>query len=327
MKKQYLYISTIITIAFLSITSAYSQDAHLSQYFASPILLNPASTGMYEDGNLRAAALYRSQWGSMGSKFSTSTLAFDMPIYERWGIGGYLLNDDAAKVFNSFNFVVSGAYEITTPNNGKHKLTTGLQLGFIYKKTNLDRLYFDSQYQDGNFDSDLPNGESFEKNSTTMPEVNLGFNYVNTDKTLWYNPYGGITVMHCSYPKESFVSTEDSHLPLRFVLNAGSLFEINDQLKLDPSILLMKQRNNIEFNGGLRAYYNITNAEIKVIGGCFFRLHDAVIPMLGLEYRYFKYMISYDINISDLNNYSGGHGGLEFSLIFTGSKSRGSSLL
>jgi hypothetical protein len=50
----------IIALSLLK-TELSAQDPHFSQFFASPLTLNPALTGKF-DGVLRVAGNYRDQW-------------------------------------------------------------------------------------------------------------------------------------------------------------------------------------------------------------------------------------------------------------------------
>ena len=68
MKRVVLFISIIIT----SFSSA--QDPQYSQFYASPLFLNPAFTSV--SLGLRANAIYRSQWNAISNKpFTTFSVS------------------------------------------------------------------------------------------------------------------------------------------------------------------------------------------------------------------------------------------------------------
>jgi len=323
-------IITIVTVLFAVVftpDSIKSQDAHLSQYDAAPMILNPSFTGLFTDAEYRISSQFRNQWGAIATKYTTSSLGYEMPIKQRFGVGGYLLNDDGAKVYNAFNFILSGAYLISTPGYNESKMSVGMNIGFIYKSTKVDRLIFDNQWEDGNFDPDLPSGEVFEKNGLIMPEVSIGFNYASTNDEKDVNPYGGLALYHCTFPKESFLGTQESRLPMRFVLHGGAKIKTSEQLTVDPKFLIMRQRNAMEITPGARFNYELPQNNIIVMGGIHYRVKDAFIFEAGLEYRNFIYKMSYDFNSSALKQFTNGKGGLEFSLIFKGRKAAGSRLI
>ena len=51
----------LLTFALLFFISLNAQDIHFSQFYASPLTLNPAMTG-FVNGDCRAGVIYRNQW-------------------------------------------------------------------------------------------------------------------------------------------------------------------------------------------------------------------------------------------------------------------------
>ena len=73
----------------------YAQDPHFSQFYSSPMTLNPAFTGKF-NGEVRFAANYRSQWPTINRAYQTATASIDFPILQKilpyndtWGVGFY----------------------------------------------------------------------------------------------------------------------------------------------------------------------------------------------------------------------------------------------
>jgi len=56
---------------------ANGQDIHFSQFYASPLNLNPALTGDF-NGNIRLAANHRNQWASVTVPYLSSSFSFDV---------------------------------------------------------------------------------------------------------------------------------------------------------------------------------------------------------------------------------------------------------
>lgn len=320
MKTLYDIFRITLVILFFTIVpgKVNAQDPHFSQYDASPVVFNPSLTGMHETEGVNVYSQLRSQWGAMARGLTATAFSIDLPYDQKWGFGALLLNDNQAELVNAFNFVLSGAYRITEPNQKKMRMSVGLQLGFIYKSIKKNELLFDQQYDNGTFDPDLPNGETFIRYHKLMPEINFGYNYTSIDATTTLNPYAGLAVFHCTNPKESFISTNNaSRLPFRFTLNGGTKIAISDEVQLDPNVLAMRQGNDAEYNFGLRANYMNTASEYAINGGINYRWKDAVIPFIGFFYKNVTYQISYDINISTLKTYSRKRGGVEFFISFS----------
>ena len=75
-------ITLTFTIFLFSIINSVSgQDPHFSQYFSSPLTLNPAMTGYFK-GDYRMSANFRQQWWSVGSPFVTNTLSYDTKLMQ-----------------------------------------------------------------------------------------------------------------------------------------------------------------------------------------------------------------------------------------------------
>ena len=74
---------------------ASAQDVHTTQFYASPLTLNPALTGGF-DGQLRASLNYRDQWrGLLPSPFVTTSASLDFRFPLAFGGRD---NGDAASV-------------------------------------------------------------------------------------------------------------------------------------------------------------------------------------------------------------------------------------
>ena len=96
-------------------------------------------------------------------------------------------------------------------------------------------------------------------------------------------------------------------------------------MKIEPKInvcarfLYMYSQEAKEINTGLLVFYQLQDsAGIALMLGCDYRNDDALIIHAGIKQDQSIFRFSYDINNSYLNNFSGGRGAWEFSLILTG---------
>lgn len=317
-----------LIICFFISMKVKAQDFHLTQYDAFSLYLNPALTGNYlgEDWDYRIYSVYRSQWKTLPAKpYTTYGIGYDMP-YKRFGIGGYLLNNRSGMMnFNTLNFQLSGSYFITDPKKSPHLLNVGLQAGLFYKTFNANNALFESQYDNttGQLNSNINSGESFNKTSRANFDANMGVFYKYRDTKVKYAPFIGFSIFHLNMPKENFAGNY-SKLPMRFNLQAGSDFTINDDWKVTPMVLYMNQAKAWELNLGALAYYKFKteNKEVNcnLIFGVNYRVKDALMLQLGLKYDNFNLRMSYDINTSYLNAYSKKRGGFEITLQISGKK-------
>src|SRR5690606_34966269 len=109
-----IFLFFILLFTFQNI---FSQDIHFSQFYNSPLTLNPALTGK-APATYRIIFNYRNQWfGPVNGKTSFSTLAASVDIPVRFkskdilGAGLYFVNDrsGSAKLKN-ITFMFSLAY-------------------------------------------------------------------------------------------------------------------------------------------------------------------------------------------------------------------------
>src|SRR6187402_3812239 len=96
--------------ALITSQAVKAQDPHFSQFFASPLTLNPAFTGKF-DGQLRLAANHRDQWPSIPKAYVTTSASVDFSIlkkkvgeYDILGIGISGLSDQSADNALKLNF-------------------------------------------------------------------------------------------------------------------------------------------------------------------------------------------------------------------------------
>lgn len=315
-----LYKRIVFSALFIACLYNYgwAQDAHLSQYEASPQHLNPAMTGMFE-GDFRFNVHYRNQWSNLITKpFVTSAMSFDMP-YKKAKLGAFVLNNRAgAGNYNVLNFVVSGAYDYSFKNHPSNHISGGIQLGVIQKSVNMANLYFDTQYSaanGGGFDPNQSNGENFSNVSIWLPELNLGMLYYYSRPDARINPFLGFSVHHITEPNESFFTAENK-LPRRYVLHGGIKLNVNERIQISTHLLGMQQTNVKETTASLLLYYYFRDSDTYLLLGGTGRRNDAFIMNTGLKYGSFTYRVSYDINTSTLQRITNGRGGFELSIVY-----------
>ena len=304
-------------------TSLVGQDFHLTQYESAEMYLNPALAGqnMRPDMDFRASCVFRSQWGSIASKaFTTSYLAYDQKFKERWGLGANIINNQAgATGVRTLNVMVAGSYNVITGSDDKHILTTGLQLGLMNKAIRTDNLTYDEQYSEstGEFDQTAFSGETFESSSLYKFDAVWGIFYKFNPPGKNYHPYAGFAFSHISLPGQSFTGKNEV-MPMHWKLNLGTEWDINDNINITPGILYMYQKAATEILIKSNITYHLANEDYDIRANLGLRIKDAALIGIGMRYKDFIGMMSYDYNTSYLNNYTGGNGGFEISISYQG---------
>jgi type IX secretion system PorP/SprF family membrane protein len=300
----------------------YAQDYHLSQFDMAPLYINPALAGIYpgEKGDFRLMADYRSQWQKLQSKpYTTSSVAFDMPVNKRFGVGGYVI-DNLAGVsnYNTLGFMVGAAYRITSPESKYHFLSVGMQLGLMERNYTND-LLFSTQYNSTQgLDGNLPTGENLAKLTMVKLDANMGIYYKYKNEFKQFNPFAGFSIDHLTKPDQSTTGIP-YRLPMRFNLEGGTDIYINSLINLQPILLCMYQGGATEINLGILEYYHV-NANYQLISGISYRFQDALVLQVGIKQGGSTFRMSYDVITSPLKEYAGVRGAIEMGVIYTGNK-------
>src|SRR5580700_2692670 len=201
----------ILVLAFLTslfVLPAKAQDPGFSQFFASPLSLNPALTGKF-NGVVRVAGNYRNQWPSINNAFITSTVSVDAPILrhklpenDTWGIGVMAMTDKTASgVLNSNYFSFSTAYHKSLDEDGYHQIGVGFQGTYANKSLDGTRLTFEDGLQlDGTWLRSPSEAINSEFVSVHYFDAGLGVLY-NASTNGNDNYYIGASAYHLNHPK------------------------------------------------------------------------------------------------------------------------------
>jgi type IX secretion system PorP/SprF family membrane protein len=315
----------VIGILFLVLAEAHAQDPHFSQFFSSPLTLNPAFTGKFF-GNYRVAGNYRNQWPSINNAFTTATFSADFHILQdkianndTWGLGVVGYNDNSANGAVKLNYAsLSTAYHKGLDEDGNHQLGAGFQVTYANMLINTANLTFEDQLTNSGFTgvtSEVFNASTLKSNYI---DVNAGLLYNgSTDER--NNFYFGVSMYHINRPKQSFTGAEYVLNP-RTTFHGGGYFPLGQYTTLHMSALHMIQVGASETMVGAALQLNATPDLPKPTSlyfGSWVRFNDAIIPYLGLEFDDFRIGASYDYNSSALKTASQNRGGIEISLIYT----------
>ncbi|MFT3679353.1 MAG: PorP/SprF family type IX secretion system membrane protein [Ferruginibacter sp.] len=313
---------SIFTALVLSAT-AFSQDPHFSQFFASPLTLNPAFTGKF-DGQLRLAANHRDQWPSIPKAYVTTSASLDfsilkskIPTGDVFGIGISGLSDQSADAALKLNYgSISLSYHRALDEDGYNTIGGGFQATFSSVTLDRNKLTFEDQLTANGFTN--PTQETFGNGTNqNYMDMNAGLLYSGSSNGL-NNYYVGVSVYHINKPSLSFID-KTWNLASRMTIHGGGAFPITEMLTVNTSAIYQMQNKASEFvfGGAIEAGLNkeATNPT-SVFAGAWMRVNDAVIPYIGIETGGLRIGASYDVNISSLKAATASRGGSEFSIIY-----------
>src|SRR5215217_5332926 len=218
------------TFCFLTITAcaftARAQDPNFSQFFASPLTMNPAMTGKFS-GVYRIAGNYRNQWPTINQAYTTSTASLDasilkdnIPEFDQFGIGFMGFTDRSGNNVLQYNyFAASTAYHKSLDENGDNQLGVGLQATYSSKRLDVTSLKFEDMLRSDGF-TGLTTESFHDANlNTSYLDVNAGILYNGTTNGS-NNIYAGASIYHANQPKESF-NQGDFKMARRLTIQAG----------------------------------------------------------------------------------------------------------
>jgi len=305
-------------IYIVSTWNAHAQDPQFTQYFASPLSLNPAYTG-YLDGKYRLNTNIRQQWRSVGDPYNTVSFSADMNLKaenylteDKLGVGLMAIRDESLDGALTSNYIAASfSYHKSLAEDGNHILGLGIQLARNFKSVDLNRLTFGSQFTGAGFDRNIPVNFEGSDNNISYFDVNLGLLY--TSHRDWGNYYAGVSAYHLTRPDETIFSDIDAPLELRATYHAGGTFHINDGLSVLVSGLYMKQGNMKDKMLGSAISFQ-PNYKHKIYLGLWYRAKEAILPYIGYDYGEYSFGINYGIPVPSILAYK--PQAIELSLIF-----------
>jgi len=308
MFKRLIFILLVISA---NISLGYGQslpDPHFSQFYANPLYLNPALAG----SNIcpRIIFNYRNQWPALSQTFVTYNASFDMYVNKIHGgvgidfladrAGDGMLNTTAVKLMYAYKFRVSENVQLAAAIEGSYMQT----------RLDWDKLQFGEQI-DPNY------GYNPSLGTPEVPPENTSLSFVDFSAGAAFayksSIYGGVAVHHLTEPDNSFYNDGQSKLYMKFTVHGGALIDLSGSdsydlsygsFSISPNFLYQQQYNFHQLNVGLYL------TKLPVIAGAWFRhnfeLADAIIPMVGVEFKGFRFSYSYDISLSKLAGVAGG---------------------
>lgn len=311
-------------LLILPLGRLYAQvDPHFSQYYAYPLWLNPAMTGVI-DGDMRVNLNYRNQWNNITNPFTTEGLSAEWVTDKNINVGVNILNQSAGDAgYNYFQGYASVSY--TGVKFGAQQmthLTLGIQAGLLNRKFDPTKFQWGSQYNPlTGYDPNAPSNEVLTRTSSTVFDANFGALLYDGNPNHKINPYIGAAVAHLTQPDDPFLSINNYHLPVRYTVHGGARFIVSDELSITPNALYMRQGNSDETMVGAYAQMAI-NELSDLLLGLDYRVKDAIVPNLGFRYQDITVGVSYDANASSLTRLASGSNAFELSLSYTMHKKR-----
>jgi len=326
--KQRILLSCFV----IALKCAQGQDPAFSQFFSSPLNINPALTAKI-NADWRVISNFRDQWIGPASPYTTGTISYDRKILQHkipnvheekntLGVGGMLMYDYAMDgIVKSTYASANISYDVVLANgNTVHRLGAGFGATYGRRTVDFSRLTWEEQWVGyAGFNTNLPSGETALSNMKPWFSASAGLIYsITSEKT---NFDIGAAGFHLNTPKQTFLQDKNQRLAMRRVAHANFETFIKDDLVLNVNTIYQYQdeAQYYSFGGGL-GYYVPNNPDVLVNAGIWYWSKNAIIPYVGFMYKDFQVGLSYDVTISKLKEATNKPKTFEISLILRGIK-------
>ncbi|MDN4166959.1 type IX secretion system membrane protein PorP/SprF [Cytophagales bacterium LB-30] len=299
----------------LTALSVRAQDPQFSQFYASPLYLNPAFAGSTQEA--RAGLNYRNQWPAMEANFVSYSAYFDYMFQDyNSGLGFMVMSDQASRSgLRSNTLSAQYAYQIRISKTLAFR--PGAQFSYTFRDANFDQFYFNSQWNPttGSFDGAPPVNDVSGLGARFM---GLGLGGLLYSKLFWI----GYAAHHLNTPNQSFTGDSDPlsikhsiHGGYKVLLEPkrtkGGYREATRERSFTPTFQYKMQGDFDQLDVG--SYLTL---EPLVLGIWYrglpfkpyegLRNNEAIILLIGYTYQGLNMGYSYDYTISNLGIASGG---------------------
>ena len=314
-----------LVLTWLSNVSLLAQDPVFSQFYSSPLSVNPALAGN-GDAHWRIVGNHRSQWIGEGLEpLTTTSISFDGKLFRQRDkevnyIGGGLLflqdkGLSGAYKSNSFHFIVSSHVSLDEEDNN------GLSLGIggSYSNTLIDfsQLSFGQQLGSSGFNRSLPTNEAYLSNVKPYYSMFAGITYTYANENSSFDI--GVSGYRFIKTNRSALNDPNQTDPPRYNIHADYQTFLSDKVVFNTNAICVLESNLQSYTAGVnfgRILGDLDASPTVLNAGLWYRNNEAVIPYLGLVYRNMQVGLTYDIPVSSSNNSLSTLKTYEFSLIF-----------
>ncbi len=279
-------IGLILVAIAVNFSLSAQQLSMYSQYYWNDFVINPAFTGIKNTPRVQLG--YRNQWSGFKGAPKTYTLGGHTSLKNtNMGVGGMIFSDDQGGAIQQNGVMLNYAYNL------KIDKQSGISFGIAGILNQYG--YNGSDIQNINPDATLQTNVR-----QLVPDLNFGVVYHLKNKL--YIGLASSQLIQSRLKKLNQFSTSENQLIRHYNLSASYVTKINQTLSVEPYAMMRTTFIKApQFELGAKMTYNDF-----VFGGLSYRSKDAVIGLIGLNYKNFVLAYSYDFTLSSIRNYSSG---------------------
>ncbi len=295
----------------------YAQDFHFSQYNLVPFWLNPAMVAGTND--VDAGIICRTQYTGLSNPYNTIGAFADAAIKKKrgknsyFGLGiGFVQDNNQNLQYKSSLAALTLSYHIRITRN--NILSAGFQPFFFQKSMNYAGLKWGDQFDGYSYNSSLPTGESQTYSQQSKIDGAIGFNYqyskgahssvVERAQKLQI----GFSMFHFPFVRYSFYGSQET-VYSRYSLNVSYSYKpANSKIAVNPVLFFQRQGPANEIIFGCNTLFILQEASAQtsfvksssLSAGILYRVQDAIIITVGINFENVCFSFAYDINTSSL---------------------------
>lgn len=338
--KHLLTLALVLTLS----GTVFSQDYHFSQFFASPVSLNPALTGLFP-GRYRVSLASRSQWNqTLETPFSTTAFSSDFHYFvnprkrqykDAFGVGVVFASDRVSEINYSVNqIMVSGAFHKSLDPNNNQTLSLGFQMGVVQRNVSYDQLTFEDSFDGTSTYVEGASLEALPANNYAFGDYNIGLNYAYAPKNQTAI-FVGAALHHFNKPEQSFFAedTRGEDIEVSSILDerisgyVNLRIPVTRDVTISPRVYAFSQGPHLVTNAGSNIRFLIDDSK-----GSAFHLGayargvgnesafglDSAVGMVGFEIARFLVGVSYDVGLNGLTTNRRHQGAFELNIAYLG---------
>ena len=308
------YLKLLILCLLFSL-GIKAQDPQFTQFYAAPMYLNPAFTGLTVEH--RFVANYRNQWPGVSKAYQTYMASYDYNLSDiNSGIGVLVMQDKAGTAGLTHTQIgVNYAYQFKISKFSEIRM--GANLNYNMKRLDFSKLKFNDQIATGS-------GTSVEAGRyEQLNFMDFAAGALLNSTQYWL----GLSAKHLTQPNSSLTG-DKVPLPLIISLHGGYRFIIEQKTKvltryISPAFNFRHEQKYDQLDIGVYYYHLPLNVGIWYRGLPFkkyaatYASRESIALLIGFDLTEYNLRVgySYDLTVSKLgvSNTMGAH---EISVIY-----------
>jgi len=312
-----------LLIIVCPIAAMSQNEVTYSQYMFNNLLVNPAYAGYKEDININL--LSRNQWVGIKGAPTTQSLIVDGAFFNNKNVGlGLAVLNDRVGIQGQTAIMANYAYRLPVSETGR--LSFGIGLGAMQFSLNSDKAIISDQ-TDATF-SGVQNYLS--------PDAKLGIHYSDD---FFYAGLSANNLLTTALNKNNQAARFVALPPVHIFLTVGALVNVNENVKMKPSLMLRDDPNNM---GNFDINASFLFKDVLWLGGSYrmgvdmwkktnnlnatFQQNSLVGLVEVFVAKQFRIGYAYDYSLSDLRSYSSGSHEISLGLIIGNKNYRNNAL-